>query len=464
MKSGVDIIQAKAKVAQQLVEAMKNPTEWRRTWSMLSSNRPHNPATGTVYKGANPIILAVSSYSRGFTDNRWLTKTKINELGLVLKPGQEKLPTTVFHGSMKYYVGNFFPPGQFKYTSLYLNTSPRINDTVLMTREVMEKLCKYKFKHPKDQAKIEAIYEKCADNPTSSLSNFIQEINHQFDLNLSFGSYRYKNKNKCFDLFNVDQLFYSPILDELKLEEHFPEFTPHERAENLIAETGVPIFHDMKDSNLYMPLKHEIHMTPKETFINSDYYYSALLHELGHATKGMENEKLHRSTFIEGTNEFCEEKYALEELHVELSSIMLCAELGINYDIDNHAAYLAGWASKIEKDGYKVVWDAFDKAEEIAAYLLTFDTLGQSKEKEISIDNDKDYNKIENTTLVSMEPIKQPDQTELKKENIPSKSKSSDNDKLVQKVGSLENNSDTETKTANIINLVIPKKDPNIPF
>jgi len=47
---------------------------------------------------------------------------------------------------------------------------------------------------------------------------------------------------------------------------------------------------------------------------------------------------------------FGTEEYAKEELVAELGSIFLCADLGVKYDIQQHASYIRSWQKAIKSD------------------------------------------------------------------------------------------------------------------
>lgn len=79
-------------------------------------------------------------------------------------------------------------------------------------------------------------------------------------------------------------------------------------------------------------------------FDTSGEYYSALFHELIHSTG--HPSRLNRISLHESKEQYCE-----EELIAELGSSYLCAMCGIsNSVLENQAAYLHGWMSKIGSD------------------------------------------------------------------------------------------------------------------
>jgi len=90
-------------------------------------------------------------------------------------------------------------------------------------------------------------------------------------------------------------------------------------------------------------------------------YLSTMFHELAHST-GHEK-RLKRDM----KGRFGTPEYAFEELIAELSAVFLCAEHGIDYDIEHHASYLDHWSKLLEKDS-----NAFIKASSAANKVLEY--------------------------------------------------------------------------------------------
>jgi antirestriction protein ArdC len=89
-------------------------------------------------------------------------------------------------------------------------------------------------------------------------------------------------------------------------------------------------------------------MPKKKSFKSPEGYYSTLFHELVHST-GHEK-RLNRKTITEMA-EFGSETYSIEELVAELGSAYLSSFTGIlNVGIQNSAAYLNGWLTKLKND------------------------------------------------------------------------------------------------------------------
>lgn len=160
-------------------------------------------------------------------------------------------------------------------------------------------------------------------------------------------------------VFNADQCTGLP-----KLRRQAQQWTPVERAENIIAANGVPVTHNTDGSAFYSPGGDFICLPPRESFATVDAYYSTLLHEVGHSTG--HPARLNR----EFGGQFGSEGYAREELRAELASTFLCGELGIatTGSDEQHAAYVKSWVSALKND-YNEIFRAAVDAEKICNYL-----------------------------------------------------------------------------------------------
>jgi antirestriction protein ArdC len=69
-------------------------------------------------------------------------------------------------------------------------------------------------------------------------------------------------------------------------------------------------------------------------------------------------------------NKFGSRAYAFEELLAELGAAMVCNELGINSELEHHAAYLDSWLSILKGDK-KAFFQAAQKAAIAANYLIS---------------------------------------------------------------------------------------------
>lgn len=160
-------------------------------------------------------------------------------------------------------------------------------------------------------------------------------------------------------VFNADQCSGLP-----PLERPVQQWTPHERADRIVAANGVQVTHNSDQGAFYSPGGDYICLPPKESFATEDAYYSTLLHEVGHSTG--HPTRLNRDF----GGPFGSEGYAKEELRAELASTFLCGELGIatTGSDEQHAAYVKSWVKALKND-YNEIFRAAADAEKICNYL-----------------------------------------------------------------------------------------------
>ena len=176
---------------------------------------------------------------------------------------------------------------------------------------------------------------------------------------------------KAYTVFNLDQC--EGV--EHKAADPLARPTIFERnvaADDLIAATGAVIKHGGGYA-FYVPSTDVICLPHKESFNQSDSYYSTAFHEIAHWTG---SEKRLKRTF---GKRFGDDAYAVEELVAELTASFVCAALGFdNPARDDHAAYLQGWI-KVLKDDKKAFITAAGQAQKAADLIL------QAKAEEVAL-------------------------------------------------------------------------------
>ncbi len=136
-----------------------------------------------------------------------------------------------------------------------------------------------------------------------------------------------------------------------------------DRAEKIIAGTGITINHDQRHNRaFYRPSTDQIHLPPLAAFKDQVAYYETALHEIGHAT-GHES-RLARSFGALGTN-----AYAREELRAEIASYMLARDMGISHDPSNHASYVESWVQNL-RDHKSEIFAAARDAEIVKTWVM----------------------------------------------------------------------------------------------
>ena len=162
---------------------------------------------------------------------------------------------------------------------------------------------------------------------------------------------------KLYNLFNLEQINIEvpPIqVRQTKLER------PYEMADAL----QVKVDSDSSHNPCYSPVTDKIKMPMPGQFESDDSHQSTFYHECIHSTG--HSKRLDR----ELTGMFGSEDYAKEELVAELGSVFLCAELGVQYNIEQHASYIQSWQKAIESDANYLL-TASSAAQKAAEYCMS---------------------------------------------------------------------------------------------
>lgn len=115
----------------------------------------------------------------------------------------------------------------------------------------------------------------------------------------------------------------------------------------------------------YRPIDDFIGMPPRETFTNSESYYTTMFHEMAHWTGA--KSRLNREG-ITNLDLFNTHQYSIEELVAEFSASQLAYNMGIETTMDNSTAYIAGWVSQLKNDP-DMLFTASKKAEKVIEFL-----------------------------------------------------------------------------------------------
>lgn len=327
------------KVVDSLIEKLENnPGVWQKTWKTLVTNRPYNPISGTNYRGVNLLNLALTSQIAFGGDPRWATYNQAKQAGYPVRAGSKSLAAAIFH---KVALQIEMPDG---------NSIP-IKST---NKEGQVKEIKNLV-----QNRLPGVYEQIKNiNDLSELTNKLNS-GGQFKL-------WYKVIITSAPLFNFAQLENVP---EIEIKEAKKEWADFERAENLLTATNYTIIHDQINKNFYSPGKNEIHLTAKAAFLSPEGYYSTAFHECSHA-------KLHDGTIPLDYNQsnygINKTVRAKEELRAEISSVLICAELGMNYDVQNHASYINSWITLLKNDKTEL-WNAVADSNKVVDAIISYE-------------------------------------------------------------------------------------------
>ena len=182
---------------------------------------------------------------------------------------------------------------------------------------------------------------------------------------------------KTFSVFNATQI------DGVEPYKHpEPAWTPEDKAEKLIASANVEITGSQLDKAFYNFLTHSIETPDKSQFDDKSKYYSTIFHELSHATA-------HKSMMDRGVDYADKDSRAKEELRAEISSWLVCSQIGIGYSAESkesNKAYVSSWLKAIKpEDRAKELGFAMKDAEKISEYLMGLD-LEKGKTAKIEAD------------------------------------------------------------------------------
>ncbi|MCX8515053.1 MAG: zincin-like metallopeptidase domain-containing protein, partial [Burkholderiales bacterium] len=359
-----------------IINSMKNRDGvWQKTWTNIASREaPYNPITGTKYRGVNFLVLSLEQTELDTIDPRWCTFKQAIAAGYQIAKGSKA--------------------AQASFYDLNVSLNDGSKDYYIKAKSVDGYVAKiidhYRTHYPAKSIEIRNAVNKVAQFTTSSdkaqLLLFVTELNNATGADIKISSVAVM---KSFPIFNYSQLLNVPELEIKPLN----NFEPINRAEGILVASGAKIFHDNANENYYSPKRHEIHLTPKESFKSPEAYYSTALHEIGHWTKG---DGLPRNLKVEGEINGDHLAYAREELRAELASVFMSSDLNLKLDIQNHSAYLGSYLEVLNND-YTEFFAAVSDAQKIASHVIGFEKrldLESTEAKELQIKNPELYQKI----------------------------------------------------------------------
>lgn len=313
-------------IAQSLAEGK---LVWRKSWKSVDgfSTFPVSVSTGKRYRGINVWILAGEALDKGYQSNKWATYDEWARLG----------------GMVRTVVGQY-PNGKEKVKYL----SPVLEDgTVDPTPRGVRR-----------------------GEKGTEITLWIQIYVEDIDEVTGRKSRKRIPYLRTYWVYNQDQVSAETLpkkfqpADPADLPE---EFDPIAEAEAIAAGyTEVEVRHGGNRA-YYSPRADFIGMPERHQFDGAEEYYSTLFHEMGHSTG--HQSRLARPDLLE-MHHFGDVSYSKEELVAEMTAAMLAGIAGIeNVTLNNSAAYLQSWVSKLQSEP-KWLIQAATKASEAADYIL----------------------------------------------------------------------------------------------
>lgn len=166
-----------------------------------------------------------------------------------------------------------------------------------------------------------------------------------------------------FTLYNAREIDGLPPFTQSKLEQD----QTLEICEKFIKSSECKISETRQGQAYYVPSSDEIVVPVRDSFRDSEAFFSTVLHEMGHSTG--HPTRLNRDQ----SGSFGSEAYAKEELRAELSAYFTEADLGIDlgeHGLHHHVMYLESWVGALEND-VNELFRAISDADASTQYLMS---------------------------------------------------------------------------------------------
>ena len=170
---------------------------------------------------------------------------------------------------------------------------------------------------------------------------------------------------RVFEVYHASQIQGIPPFVELKNK----PIVSNKILDRIIFYSSARIFEGGNEA-YYSPRDDLIRMPYRSTFLDSESYYSTLLHELTHWTG--HSSRLNR--FFSWSLKPNSEAYAREELVAEIASMFLMLETGVRSTqehFNNHIGYIASWISLLRSDP-NAIFKAAQDARKATDFIMSF--------------------------------------------------------------------------------------------
>ena len=327
---------------------------WEASWDR-GLTKAFNPYTrekgkgqGREYRGANALNLLMAQFARDSSDPRWLTFNQAKDAGLSVRKGARAEAVMYWQfpdadaKEAKWNAGESRPSA----TGVY-----RLKDGKYAAYDVKGWM---KEADTLDEARTMTIRGSRSRNADRFQWAAIEDAE---------ATARNERPKPIFALvFNGADIVGMPPMKERRV------FNANERAERLIQATGAVIEHRevtrvgngmLVNHAFYNSAEDKITVPPRGHFKSEGDYYRTVIHEISHWTG-------HESRLNRGLDEAKRgtPEYAWEELRAEMASAMVCAALGVDGGLEDHAAYLDEYV-KLLKSDRSAIFKAARDAEKI---------------------------------------------------------------------------------------------------
>jgi antirestriction protein ArdC len=332
-------------ITDRMVAALEKAAEsgeplapWQKPWEVSPyGSAPHNPASGTVYRGINTWITLMAMWDRGYDVPMFLTFKQANEIAAkALRAKGIKVEHKAVGRKAR------DPKKQKKVWVYAEGENAGKSCGGIKAGQNKENGC----------GGITVVFWKRGTRVEEDDDG--NERRHSWGMLRTFTVF---NVAQCDD--HVREFLCPPVADA-------PEFTPLEQCERICEGYEVETRHG-GDRAYYMPSEDRIQLPQRESFATPEGYYTTRFHEMGHSTGHVS--RLARDSMKPGKHREIH-SYAEEELVAEFAACFLAGEAGIVRTVEgNSAAYLRHWASKLREDKRLVVYAA-QRAQKAADLIL----------------------------------------------------------------------------------------------
>ena len=319
-------------ITDRIVAALESGDDlapWQKPWKVSPyGSAPHNPASGTTYRGINTWIALMTMWERGYDVPMFVTYKQANEIAAKAHRSAGRAVELRTVGRRQFWA---FTDGDDK---------------------------------GKSCGGIRAGQNKENNSGGTTVIFWKRGTRTVEDEN---GNEEKKGwaMLRTFTVFNVAQCD-DHVREYLCPPVPAPEFTPLEQCERICEGYEIETRHGGSRA-FYVPSEDRIQLPQPETFATPEGYYTTRFHEMGHSTGHVS--RLGREGLKPGQHREVHTD-AEEELVAEFTACFLAGEAGIVRTVEgNSAAYLRHWASKLREDKRLVIFAA-QRAQKAADLVL----------------------------------------------------------------------------------------------
>lgn len=313
---------------------------WEQPWEntrLLFQQR--NGFSDRKYSGVNQLLLSIIAMKKNYQDPRWVTFKQAKDLGGTIKMGEHGQRLELW----KFLDNEEWKKANEAYEKGKLKSKPKYGHYLIDQSEVVKR-CK--------EAGI-AMYSIDFDSRffLTDCSNYLGAV-----------------------VFNACQCKGLPELEKPQKHEFSISEVGLKLIDNYSKNTNLKFIEGdaIEDGAFYRPSTDQVFVPSRTDFKTEEGFLSTCFHEIGHST--MAPHRLNRPEAA--GNDFGSASYAIEELRAEISSVIVCSDLGITPDKmekvyqvgEAHKAYVQSWLEAID-DKPNAIINAFKDAEKIGDYV-----------------------------------------------------------------------------------------------